>query len=92
MSRYLEINGDEEDTPQIASNTGWGDVCRAVESSSADLPILRELVVQGWVEDCSGITVEISTLLKGDLDPTVKSTLSEMADLLGGVSGMIGIV
>jgi hypothetical protein len=89
MSVYLQI-GDNEPM-SLASNKGWGDVCRAVESS-ADLPIMKKLVEQGRVDESNGIADEIAELLATDLDSSVKETLGAMKESLDGESGPIGIV
>lgn len=90
MSVYLQI-GDGEGI-SLATNVGWGDICRAVEASKADLPILKKLVDQGFVDQCDGVDQEMKTLLASDVKPTVKTTLESMQETLDGVTGMIGIV
>ena len=57
MSIYLEI--DAEEPEQIASNKGWGDVCRWVETLPANCVNLYHLCEHGYEENVKAVREQI---------------------------------
>lgn len=59
MSIYAALDG--EIAEQVATNKGWGDFCRWVESIEADG--LGQLTTDGLAEDLGGLAAELESAL-----------------------------
>lgn len=75
MSVYLAADGGEP--AFVASNTGWGELSRWVESLGDTAPNLRHLCEHGWEEPAGALAVELEALTPPD-DEDVAGTLAEL--------------
>lgn len=83
MGYYLQI--DAKDAQPLASNNGWGDAVKWVESlPPRESASLRHFCQFGWEEDLDGMESELSAALKGHepKDHTVADTLKNWLSLL----------
>jgi broad specificity phosphatase PhoE len=86
---YLEV--DDQPAQQLASNTGWGDVCRYAQSLPGGLAdTLKHLCAYGWEHRIPLLFAEIAAAAKASPPPeTVGTTLSNLQTLLGSTPGAV---
>lgn len=86
MSIYITF--DETAGEQVASNKGWGDFCRWVETLKGDGP-LDTLTVNGECSGISNLVTDLSDSLTSSPpeDPTVLTTAKGLLDLLSRDQG-----
>lgn len=81
MSIYYSMDGGEPD--DLASNTGWGDLCRWVDALD-DAPELKHLTVYGWSQDLPAVAENLRSALSGNVEASVKSTAENLLGILRG--------
>lgn len=82
MSVYAQIDGGEQ--RQIASNTGWGDACRWIDTLDVDeageLIHLRE---HGWTDEASIAAEQLHRELDiGEVAPDVAAVCADLLIVL----------
>ena len=81
MSIYAQFS--DGDSPQIASNTGWGDLLRWVSLLDNPPETLVGLFDDGWHEPISAIADAIQSLVDTPPeDPTIQTTLQGFLQIL----------
>lgn len=78
MSVYLEI--DSDDGLPLASNTGWGDVCKWAEGLPKGTgSTLKHLCAYGWEQDIAVMVAELAAAMKQS--PPREDVLSTLTNL-----------
>lgn len=93
MSFYLQI-GSGGASIQIASNKGYGDFGRWVESLGLkDFPQVKHLYEFGWSQKPVALKMQLDMALKRHppSDPTIVSTARGLSDSLQGISMVVSI-
>jgi len=82
VSVYLSADGGEPEF--LASNTGWGDVCRLVDDlDGEEYPALVHLREHGWWEPASELVHELAGLPKPK-DKNIVAVLDTLNELAAG--------
>ena len=91
MGLYIHVDSEEGDA--LASNAGWGDVCRYVKAlPTADAPSLKHLCAYGWCQDVDALKSEIPAVLKShEPKPDVKATLTAMAKSIKAAQTLVAV-
>ncbi len=87
MSVYASL--DENEPAQIASNTGWSDVCEWIDTQDAEnYPETAHLRDYGWSQETKKVAEELLAMVEDD-EPTVdgvRDVVDTLMKLIGDAS------